>query len=311
MKIRAGQIKSDGAPYETVLMADGVGNATWEEVTVSGGGGIEEAPINNLIYGRKNSSWVEVVSSGGSGHIIQDEGTSKTARTKLNFIGAGVVVEDDAGNDATKVTIATVSGGGGGDVYGPAANTDSYIPQWNGANSKLLKNGLALTTTIADPGVDTNIPTEKSVRDAVNSAASPGEGHIVIFPLDYSSIGAGDWALNINALSWYSAYLKQTTPANGDNISYQVYLAAGTYSLLVIHHKNTVAGIVDIYIDATEVASIDMYLNPLTWNYRNVTTGISVATSGLKTLKFQLHGKHASSSNYSGYIVYAALWRTA
>jgi len=114
MKIRAGQIKSDGAPYETVLMADGVGNATWEEVTVSGGGGIEEAPINNLIYGRKNSSWVEVIVSGGSsGHIIQNEGTSKTARAKLNFVGTIVDVSDDPGNDATVVTFTTTGSGGG------------------------------------------------------------------------------------------------------------------------------------------------------------------------------------------------------
>lgn len=54
-------------------------------------------------------------SSGGSGtgggHVIQDEGSSLTQRTKLNFVGAGVTVTDDAGNDATKVTI---TGGGAG-----------------------------------------------------------------------------------------------------------------------------------------------------------------------------------------------------
>lgn len=33
---------------------------------------------------------------------------------------------------------------GGGDVTAPATNTDSYIPQWDGANSKTLKNGLAV-----------------------------------------------------------------------------------------------------------------------------------------------------------------------
>jgi len=43
--------------------------------------------------------------AGGSGHTIQDEGTSLTARTNLNFVGAGVVVVDDAGNDQTDVAI--------------------------------------------------------------------------------------------------------------------------------------------------------------------------------------------------------------
>ena len=32
--------------------------------------------------------------------------------------------------------------GSGGDVSGPETNNADYIPQWDGANSKLLKNGL-------------------------------------------------------------------------------------------------------------------------------------------------------------------------
>lgn len=35
-------------------------------------------------------------------------------------------------------------GTGSGNVIGPATNTDGYIPQWNGASSKTLKNGLAV-----------------------------------------------------------------------------------------------------------------------------------------------------------------------
>lgn len=50
---------------------------------------------------------------GGSGHTIQDEGSDMTARTNLNFVGAGVTVTDDAGNDATVVTIPGGSLGSG------------------------------------------------------------------------------------------------------------------------------------------------------------------------------------------------------
>lgn len=35
---------------------------------------------------------------------------------------------------------------GPGDVNGPAANSADYVPQWDGVNSKLLKNGLAVGT---------------------------------------------------------------------------------------------------------------------------------------------------------------------
>jgi hypothetical protein len=50
----------------------------------------------------------------GGGHTIQDEGTPLTQRTKLNFVGAGVTVTDDAGNDASVVTVS--SGGAGLDI---------------------------------------------------------------------------------------------------------------------------------------------------------------------------------------------------
>jgi len=40
-----------------------------------------------------------------SGHVIQDEGTPLTARANLNFVGAGITATDDAGNNATKVTV--------------------------------------------------------------------------------------------------------------------------------------------------------------------------------------------------------------
>lgn len=45
------------------------------------------------------------VGGGGGGHTIQDEGTPLTQRTNLNFEGLLVTATDDAGNDATVVTI--------------------------------------------------------------------------------------------------------------------------------------------------------------------------------------------------------------
>mgnify|MGYP001214256829 CR=1 FL=1 len=47
---------------------------------------------------------------GSAGHTIQDEGSNLTARTYLNFVGAGVTVTDDSGNDTTRVTISAGSG---------------------------------------------------------------------------------------------------------------------------------------------------------------------------------------------------------
>jgi hypothetical protein len=49
--------------------------------------------------------------SGGSGHVIQEEGSPLTARANLNFVGADVTATDDAGNNATIITIASAGSG--------------------------------------------------------------------------------------------------------------------------------------------------------------------------------------------------------
>jgi len=61
----------------------------------------------------------------------------------------------DAATDPFVRTSDLPSGGGTGDVVGPASSTDNNVPQWNGTTGKLLKNGLATTqqsTGSADGG---------------------------------------------------------------------------------------------------------------------------------------------------------------
>ncbi len=54
---------------------------------------------------------LEYAAPSSGGHTIEDEGTPLTDRTKLNFVGAGVTVTDDSGDDASVVTIPGGTGG--------------------------------------------------------------------------------------------------------------------------------------------------------------------------------------------------------
>lgn len=67
-------------------------------------------------------------SDAGGGHIIQDTGTPMTQRANLNFIGA--TVADDAGNDATVITIS-----------GEAVITTRWEPLTDGNSNFLFGNG--------------------------------------------------------------------------------------------------------------------------------------------------------------------------
>jgi hypothetical protein len=75
---------------------------------------ITQVQYSGLVGGEETSlhSHAAVAVSGANGHIIQEEGVSVTQRSKLNFVGEGVLVLDDEANDTTIVTISgtTVSG---------------------------------------------------------------------------------------------------------------------------------------------------------------------------------------------------------
>lgn len=66
----------------------------------------------------------------------------------------------------------------GGDVNGPATNSADYIPQWDGANSKLLKNGIPTSTfataaqgSLADTAIQ--VETDPTVPAWAKEATKP------------------------------------------------------------------------------------------------------------------------------------------
>lgn len=68
-----------------------------------------------------------------------------------------------------KFDLIRAASAGDGDVVAPATNTDNYVPQWNGANSKTLKDGMEVVTTIGDPGSDTKLGSEQGIREAIDA----------------------------------------------------------------------------------------------------------------------------------------------
>jgi hypothetical protein len=88
--------------------------------------------------------------TGGSG-LTTDNSLVKVSTTDGQIAEAGYadVVAEFGGGSCTgflKSDGTCASPTGGGDVIGPATNTANYVPQWNGANSKTLKDGLAVAS---------------------------------------------------------------------------------------------------------------------------------------------------------------------
>ena len=85
----------------------------------------------------------------GKIHTVQDEGTPRTARAGLNFVGAGVTATDDAANNRTTITIPGGSGGGGGITSYLACSRATSFAVPNGSLT-----GIPMTATEGSGGTD-------------------------------------------------------------------------------------------------------------------------------------------------------------
>lgn len=138
-----------------------------------------------------------------------------------------------------------------------------------------------------------------------------GEGHILLLPAFYNSIGQGTWVLAISASFYHCAYFYNSTQVDGDNFSWKATLQKGTYTLRMLVNTGTNRGIIDVDIGGVEVTSKDLYAGAGVTNVVHTEAGIVIATSGIKDITLRVDGKHASSSDYTAHFQEICLWRTA
>lgn len=104
----------------------------------------------------------------GQPRILQDEGVARPVRTNVNFVGTGVLVSDDSGNDRTIVTIpgppstATMRTPHGflvgGDINAVVVVPDLYVPEASNQVTTLvaviarLDSGTSIDVTVRKNG---------------------------------------------------------------------------------------------------------------------------------------------------------------
>lgn len=104
---------------------------------------------------------------------------------------------------------------------------------------------------------------------------------------------------------------RESTGTQNDEVSWEIPLGAGTWSIEMLHTTNNNRGIYSVQIDGVEVGTIDGYSASAVRNVKSTLTGIAVATSSLHVLKLKMATKNASSSQYRGSVILVSLLRTA
>lgn len=171
----------------------------------------------------------------GSGDVIGPATSADNTIARFDGVdnktiqGSLATVDDSGGVNIPTGQTYNINGsphthaGGTGDVIGPATNTDGNVPQWDGTNSKTLKNGLGLVTTVGNPGSDSNVPSEQGVREAIAASA-----------------GADANAIHVNATSEIHGITEKTTPADNDEVVIEDSAAA--YAKKRVKKSNLVGG---------------------------------------------------------------------
>lgn len=108
-----------------------------------------------------------------SGHVIQDEGVDLATRARLNFVGPGVAVTDDATNGQTKVTV----GAGGHAIQDEGvAVTSRPTLDFVGTGVTVTDDATNAKTIITVPGGTTGAGTVR----LVSAAATAANGEIIL-----------------------------------------------------------------------------------------------------------------------------------
>jgi hypothetical protein len=130
-----------------------------------------------------------------TGHHVHDEGARLAARTRLNFVGAGVTATDDATNDTTTVTIP---GATGLTVQDENSNVSTAVTQidFQGAGVTASSGtGEVVVTipglTVQDENVDVSTAVTRIDFQGAGVTATTGTGEVVV-TIPGGSAGAGE-----------------------------------------------------------------------------------------------------------------------
>lgn len=108
--------------------------------------------------------------------------------------------------------------------------------------------------------------------------------------------------------SWNNAY-RRSFP-DGDSSSYlewRIPIGAGTWDLAVTYVSSPDAAIMRFLLDGAPIGTVDGYDASTTFNVPSVIHDVTVASSGLHTLRVQTDDKNAASTGYFGYLVWLRL----
>lgn len=307
---------SDYAIDGNTIRHDGTGAATaiTQRFTVA----VRNVSItNNLIRGAAVA--LSLYSSGTSqteritvaGNTIDDDGYvgAVAFRIEGSQITGHLVLADN--NLADAVTFSDTYALGTYLVGGNAHSSGAAIWSGTGTPEGSVTAPIGSQFLRRDGGVDTAVYTKQSGTGNTGWAPLSSQPVGTVLPI-LPYIGAAsqvNWTTKVSSGRVLGGL--QSSGVQNDEVTFNAYLAAGTWTFHLLHVRDANRGIYTVSFDAVDVGTIDGYNASSFANAQGNITGISVATSGIVAIRLKMATKNASSSSYFGDVQLLQMERTA
>lgn len=136
-------------------------------------------------------------------------------------------------------------------------------------------------------------------------AATPQPGSAILTPRVWvpamapSRASTGAWIWTQSTAHWFGVSF-QSSGAQSEWVEYDVLLQAGTYDLTLLNRKGPNLAIYTVSLDGTDVGAVDGY-SATSINGKEVVAGLTVASSGVHTLKLRVDTRNAANTASPGY----------
>lgn len=135
---------------------------------------------------------------------------------------------------------------------------------------------------------------------------------IDIIPWFTPIASVGTWSFGTDTSSMVGGYMRNSTNAQNNEISWDVMIPAGTWTLEWFTATNVDAAIITASLSVTgALGTVDGYSASTVYNVKQSITGVVVASTAVQRLTFKAATRHASSTGWFIRLVALQLRRTA